>query len=272
MTLMNIVEDAIEAARRRVLDNLDNVAERTGEMNPFGDKTLVLDEKSEMDIINVFRESGNDFAILSEEHGLVSSDRDPEYFAIVDPIDGSVNLERGMPLCSVGISVAPFSKDATTEDIEISMIDSYFTEETYVAIRGRGVTRNGKPVEPSKVIDPAKSIISYDTKKEWSGEFREGSLRTLVGVHDIRRTGSNLLDLCWTACGALDGMIDLRDILPIVHASGTHMVLEAGGCVLDSRGEALILPLEINQTMSFVAAGSPPLARSLVDLFNSRDT
>ncbi|UCE09176.1 MAG: inositol monophosphatase [Candidatus Thorarchaeota archaeon] len=270
MSLMSIIEDAIGAARNRVLGNLEHVSERTGELNPFGDNTLVLDESSEEDIINVFRDSKKDFAILSEEHGLVTTDKDPDYIAIVDPIDGSTNLERGMPLCTVGISVAPFSRDATTEDIEISVIDSYFTEETYVAIRGEGVTRNGRPVRPSDAIDPAKSIVSYDTKKEWSGEFKVGSLKTLVGVYDMRRTGSNLLDLCWTACGALDGMIDLRDILPIVHASGTHMVLEAGGCVLDIRGEDFVLPLDITQRMSFVAAGSRLLAGALVGLFNDR--
>ena len=33
----------------------------------------------------------------------------PEYLAVVDPIDGSANLERGIPLCSVGVSAIPYS-------------------------------------------------------------------------------------------------------------------------------------------------------------------
>ena len=52
-------------------------------------------------------------------------------------------------------------------------------------------------------------------------------------IYDVRRSGANLLDLCWTASGALDAMVDLRDILPIVHVSGTHIVFEAGGYVID---------------------------------------
>ena len=156
----------------------------------------------------------------------------------------------------------------TSDDAEISVIDSVFTDETYIAITGKGVTRNGVSVQPSAPVELKNAIISYDTKKTWDSEFLERSLRTISAVHDTRRSASNLLDLCWTASGALDGMVDLRDMLPIIHLCGTHMVFEAGGFVLDQNGNRFCSPLELDRMMNFVAASNERLARQILARFD----
>ncbi len=95
----------------------------------------------------------------------------------------------------------------------------------------------------------------------------EQSLRTISAVHDTRRTASNLLELCWTATGFLDGMVDLRDMLPIIHLCGTHMVFEAGGFVLDQSGNRFHSSLEPEKMMNFVAASNETLARDILARF-----
>ena len=45
------------------------------------------------------------------------------------------------------------------------------------------------------------------------------------------------------------------------------MVEEAGGTVLDGNGNRLVLPIDINQRMSFIAAGTADLAHRLLDIF-----
>jgi myo-inositol-1(or 4)-monophosphatase len=192
----------------------------------------------------------------------------PEYLAIMDPIDGSVNLERGIPLCSIGLSAVPYAESMQTDDVEVSIIESIFTKETYVAVKGQGSKKNGKTISPSRARNTETAIISYDTNRPLVGSFGEASLRVMSSVHDIRRTASNLLDLCWTADGSLDAMIDLRRILPIVHVSGTHMVLEAGGYVLEESGTRFNLPIDSKNRMSFIAAGTEELAKQFLSLFN----
>jgi myo-inositol-1(or 4)-monophosphatase len=272
MTLMKDLKKSVEIAKRTVLDNLDSSTIKTGEENPFGDKTLLLDQSAEDNIVEVLQTSDITYTILTEEKGMIESDSNPEYLVILDPIDGSANLERGIPLVSVGISAAPFSKSMTTDDIEISIIDSFFTDETYIAIKEEGATRNGKPIRPILDRDDPRIIISYDTKKNLDGNFGRQSFQTLRSVHDMRRTGSNLLDLCWTASGSLDAMIDFRDILPIVHVSGTHMVFEAGGYVLNAGGNRFCQSFDMNKRMSFVAARNEELARSLHNAFMNIDS
>jgi fructose-1,6-bisphosphatase/inositol monophosphatase family enzyme len=94
------------------------------------------------------------------------------------------------------------------------------------------------------------------------------SLRTISAVHDIRRTASNLLDLCWTASGYLDGMVDLRNMLPIIHLCGTHIVFESGGFVLNQNGNRFQISLEPQKMMNFIAASNETLARQILARFN----
>jgi hypothetical protein len=65
-------------------------------------------------------------------------------------------------------------------------------------------------------------------------------------------------------------MVDLRDILPIVHVSGTHMVSQAGGFVLAADGKRMQLPLRIDSKMNFVAASTEDLARQILGLFQGK--
>jgi len=270
MTLVGILKDALGCARKVLLENLAHASEYTGSLNPFGDATLVVDRISEDEIIRVLEESGTGFNIMTEEKGLIRTERRPEFLAVVDPIDGSANFERRLPLCCGGISVIPYSDDMTTEDIEVSVISSYFTREVYVAVKGKGLRKNGETVRVANPKQAKESVISYDTKALWAQHFASGSLGVLAHVKDMRRVGSNLLDLCWTACGSLDAMVDLRDILPIVHISGTHIVSEAGGFVLAANGSRLLLPIEMSSKMSFVAASTENLAREILNLFQGR--
>ncbi|MBY8996212.1 MAG: hypothetical protein KGD60_00675 [Candidatus Thorarchaeota archaeon] len=267
MTLLTLMQDAIDSAKKVIIENLDIAAELTGDLNPYGDKTLLLDAKAEDAIINVLSSSGSDFEILTEERGFIKSEKTPEYLALIDPIDGSANLERGLPLVSIGISIVPYTDMMTSDDAEISVIDSVFTDECYVAVSGKGVTRNGVRVRSAAPVDLKDAIISYDIKKTWDSHFMEQSLRTISAVHDTRRSASNLLDLCWTASGFLDGMVDLRDMLPIIHLCGTHMVFEAGGFVLDQNGNRFNSSLEPEKMMNFVAASNETLARQILARF-----
>ncbi|MFW9908312.1 MAG: inositol monophosphatase family protein [Candidatus Thorarchaeota archaeon] len=267
MTVMHDLKKAVEIAKKTVLENIESATLVTGNENPFGDATLLLDQTAEDNAVEILLESDVTYQILTEEKGLIESEKPPEYLIVIDPIDGSTNLERGIPLCSIGISAVPFSETMTTDDVEISIIDSLFTKETYQAVAGEGAKMNGKRISPKLSESRSKLIISYDTKKPLMKEFGRQTLQTLQSVYDMRRTGSNLLDLCWTARGALDAMVDLRDILPIVHVSGTHIVSEAGGFVLDITGSRFRQSFDLNKRMSFIAAKDESFARTLLSEF-----
>jgi myo-inositol-1(or 4)-monophosphatase len=267
VTLTRDLAKAVDAAKDSILNNLTESAKLTGETNQYGDKTLLLDLKAEDAIIAAIGQLETPMMILSEERGLIMPEGRPEYMAVIDPIDGSANIERGIPLCSIGISAVRYSEKMTTDDAEISIIESVFSDETFIAEKGLGVRRNGKTVRVAAPIPLQENIISYDTKKSGDESFLASSMRVIRGVHDIRRSASNLLDLCWVASGALNAMVDMRGMLPIVHVSGTHMVFEAGGYVAEADGSRLNLPIVADQMMSFVAASDEVTANKILALF-----
>ncbi|TFG28329.1 hypothetical protein EU528_11350 [Candidatus Thorarchaeota archaeon] len=270
MTVSKILKEAVSLAKTSILDNIDQASQYTGKVNPYGDKTLLLDLKAEEEIINVLNSSDIAFDILTEEQGLLKTARKAEYLALVDPIDGSANLKRGIPLVSVGISIVPYSETMSSDDAEVSVIDSVFTNEIYIASKGKGVTRNGRTVRVAQPIEMKDAIISYDTKRTFDSSFVDSSVRTIRSVHDTRRSASNLLDLCWTAAGFLDAMVDMRDLLPIIHLCGTHMVFEAGGYVIGMDGKRFISYLKPEKMMNFVAASGEELARLILNSFQGK--
>jgi len=54
-------------------------------------------------------------------------------------------------------------------------------------------------------------------------------------THGVRRAGSAALDLCYVACGRLDGFWEFN-LNPWDTAAGVLMVQEAGGRVTDFKG------------------------------------
>ncbi|MGN0164298.1 MAG: inositol monophosphatase family protein, partial [Candidatus Ornithomonoglobus sp.] len=52
---------------------------------------------------------------------------------------------------------------------------------------------------------------------------------------DIRRCGSAALDLCYTACGRIDGFFE-RNLKPWDYSAGIAILREAGGTVTDMAG------------------------------------
>ena len=66
-------------------------------------------------------------------------------------------------------------------------------------------------------------------------------MRTLYNrCQDVRRTGCASLDLCWVACGRLEGYVELA-LQPWDYAAGLLLVEEAGGRVTAPDGSRLSL-------------------------------
>ena len=115
-------------------------------------------------------------------------------------------------------------------------------EETFVAERGRGATLDGEPIGVSETEEPIQGLIAtglpYD--RERIPEALELFGRFAALSRGMRRLGAAALDLCYVACGRLDGYYE-RGLWPWDVAAGSLILGEAGGEVTDYRGGALDL-------------------------------
>ena len=124
---------------------------------------------------------------------------------------------------------------------------------------------NGCPIRVSEAAHLADSLLSTGTvpgRRDLADQaFYQ--MRTLYDFcQDIRRTGCASLDLCWVACGRLEGYVELA-LQPWDYAAGLLLVEEAGGRVTTPGGAPLSL-LE----GSGVLASNGLLHSELIDLLN----
>jgi myo-inositol-1(or 4)-monophosphatase len=226
-----------------------------------GDVDIVTDvDRAAQDLIEgEIRIRYPDHGILAEEDLIFEGTS--EYQWIVDPLDGTTNYAHRFPVFSVSIAIA--HKGETVCGVVYNPI----SDEMFKAVRGEGASLNAFPIRVSKISRLDRSLLGtgfpYDIRETGDtnlDHFRNFTLRT----QGIRQCGSAALDLCFVACGRLDGFWELNlkswDI-----AAGALVVREAGGITSDF--EAVPLGLDGSRVLAsngrihkemLEVLGSPP--------------
>jgi myo-inositol-1(or 4)-monophosphatase len=200
-----------------------------------GERDLVTDVDTAVeDAVREFLAAETpEIGILGEERGR-SGARDGAWWAL-DPVDGTANFARGIPLC--GVSLALVDGEHST----VAVISLPYLDVTYTAAQGQGAFRDGKRIGASGATALADAMISI-------GDFAIGvnartknrarlDFMTDVGARAqrIRMLGSAAIDLAWVADGKLEATVILSNN-PWDTMAGVLLVREAGGLVLDHHG------------------------------------
>lgn len=151
---------------------------------------------------------------------------DGEYRWIVDPLDGTVNYAHGFPFYCVSIALE------IAGDLAVGVVYDGERDELFTAVRGAGAHLNGRPIAVSHESSPKRALLG--TGFAYTGPDIQRNLevftRTLPQVQAIRRPGAAALDICYVACGRLDGFWELS-LQPWDVAAAVLIVREAGGTV-----------------------------------------
>jgi myo-inositol-1(or 4)-monophosphatase len=171
---------------------------------------------------------GLEAILLTEERGEIKIGREPSFKIILDPIDGTFNALRNIPLFSLSIAVR------TLNDEELfGYVSSLSFEDEFHAFKNKGAFRNSKRIKVSEKDEIEKANISLYHDEE----SPERVVELCKAVNRIRCYGCASLELCYVASGALDAFVDVRGKQRIVDiAAGTLILKEAGGKVTDDRG------------------------------------
>lgn len=162
---------------------------------------------------------------LGEERGAKNTSANAVW--IIDPIDGTANFLRGIPLWCVSLGLL------ANGEFVIGVIYNPVTEELYAARRGKGATLNGRKIGVSKAtsLEEARLGIGYSYRRPPAPHA--DAVKALLEAHcEYSRLGSGALGLAFTADGRLEGYweshINAWDV-----AAGLCIVKEAGGRVSD---------------------------------------
>ncbi|MEZ4506811.1 MAG: inositol monophosphatase family protein [Thermomicrobiales bacterium] len=148
------------------------------------------------------------------------------YSWIVDPLDGTTNYAHRYPHFAVSIALEHAGH------VILGVVYDPMRDELFVAERGGGATLNGSPIAVSRIDSLERSLLG--TGFAYSEEERRENARVWNGFltrsQGVRRDGSAALNLCYVACGRLDGFWE-RPLNAWDLAAGSLLVEEAGGIV-----------------------------------------
>jgi myo-inositol-1(or 4)-monophosphatase len=217
---LELATQSIQAARSR----LDTGSAEDGFLENIDGREwkIRVDRELESVILKVLQE-GSDYPVLSEESGILTGRGSRQW--IVDPLDGSVNFFREVPMYCISVGLWENQSPLLGAVLEIP------GNRLFSGIVGVGAWCNGKPIErkieaPDK---PSEALLctGFPAEFEHSQENIQTLLTACESFGKVRMLGSAALMLCYVASGRCDSywerQIALWDIgaaLAIVQAAG----------------------------------------------------
>ena len=188
-----------------------------------------IDRNTETAITSVLRDATPGFGIYGEEHG-ISGPTDAEYTWVIDPIDGTTNFVRGVPVWGSLIALVH------NEVPVLSVVSAPALGMRWWASVGDGAYFNGTRIYVSTVKDLAEAHVSATPNKGWE---KVGGLPALqqLQVDALRSRGfGDFWQHMLVAQGAIDIAIDAIGLAPYDNAALYPIVQEAGGTITDRHG------------------------------------
>jgi myo-inositol-1(or 4)-monophosphatase len=196
------------------------------------DLVTSVDRECERQIVEVLRNNFPKHSILAEEETDLGIEG--RYRWIIDPLDGTTNFAHGYPQFCVSIALE------CDDEVILGLVYDPLRGECFKAVKGEGATLNGGFIHVSAVKELDKALLAtgfpYDQREKadlYLSFFKEFMTRS----QGIRRNGSAALDLCYVACGRIDGFWELK-LRPWDTAAGALIVAEAGGKLSDFSGNS----------------------------------
>jgi myo-inositol-1(or 4)-monophosphatase len=217
--------------------------DRIVRMGADGTPTKKIDHVAEEIVVGYLTDHSLCGTVISEEQGTILIGDHPGT-VFLDPIDGTYNAVKGIPFYALSVAIAEDGRVMKGYVRDLSHGESFY------AIRGQGAFLNGEPIRVSTTSLLEKSAMSVYGKK-----FNPATvLRLGRKIRRSRLLGASAIELCYVACGRIDGFIDLRNTLRVTDAAAGMLICdEAGGMLSDHQGKEVDFPPSVTAGRCLVA-------------------
>jgi myo-inositol-1(or 4)-monophosphatase len=244
-----------------------------------GDTTYEVDEPIEEAVTDYFTDLKLPCRVMTEDSGVREFGKDPKHIFLIDPLDGSRNMRRGLPLYCASIAVFGIGAKELS-DAKFGVIERFDGKEEYVAVKGKGATCNGKPIRSSRKTSLEDAIISMGchftpTIPLFADAGRRLGALTSCDERSImvKCYGSTALELAYLAAGKTDFIYDLRagtgfrlGLKTYDVAAGILLAREAGAkMIYGSRRMPQELPVDPYIPVQIAGAGNGRLFKALMN-------
>ena len=189
------------------------------------DIKLQADQDAERIILNHLNEHSR-YPVLAEESGETGAPGKPghECFWAVDPLDGTLNFKRNIPVCAVSLALVQEKTPV------LGVINDFNRKKIYYGSLDHGAFCNDEPihVNPPGEIGQAVIATGFPVRLQMDDAAGLKFLKTIRQFKKQRMIGSAALSLAWVAAGHVDCYMENNIMLWDV-AAGIAIVLAAGG-------------------------------------------
>ena len=230
----------------QTLNNLEPIARRAGDIllsyttgnkniQHKGDVDLITDadKASEKYLIEELGRQFPEIGILAEEGG--RRDSQNGYHWVIDPLDGTTSYAHGFPFFAVAVGLMDSNRQPVA-----GIVYNPFFNELFLGGDGLPARLNGQPITVSQVSSIQAALLGTGfpyTRRQHMDELMARLARVLHQVHDIRRTGSAALDICYVAAGRTDGYFE-TGLQPWDTCAALAILKAAGGMASKFDGSA----------------------------------
>lgn len=188
------------------------------------DLKLKADLESEK-FIKEYIQANSDYPILAEESGKSVEDLG-EIFWVVDPLDGTANYARNLPLCCVSIALVENLKPV------VGVIFDFNNNDLYQGSTNTKALKNDEMINISNINDQKKGILLTGLPN--NTDFSDASIFNFVkdfqNWRKVRMIGSAAMAAAYVASGSADVYKENNTYLWDI-AAGAAIVESAGGIV-----------------------------------------
>ncbi|MBI2633011.1 MAG: inositol monophosphatase [Parcubacteria group bacterium] len=252
--IKKVLHSAAQEASDAILKYFYSKKFKTG-IKSDGTVVTDADKAAEKIIFKHVKKNFPDHAILSEESG--ANHKKSEWRWVIDPLDGTTNFSKQIPLFCVSIGV--LYKD----EIRFGIVGNPINKEVYYAEKGKGAFLNGARIHASNTSATHDAYLSIDGKRVPEYTKRRIAIYDAVRpkVDELKKFGAAALELAMVAAGKIDGVI-IIGCKPWDVAAGILLVEEAGGVINElERGH-----IDWNDFSVQLIASNKPLAKKLKKL------
>lgn len=248
---LRLAEETSREAGHQLLKEVNSHREINAE--EAHDVKLRADVETEQMIRQKLRDHSH-FPILGEEAGgdssLVEQDK---LFWIIDPLDGTYNYLRRLPLCCVSIGLYRGSQPV------LGAIYDFYREELFSALAKKSpLLFNRRPCQPQPVHQIQKAVLATGLPSEgdYSDDYLSSFVRQMQRFKKVRMIGTAALALAYVAVGRMD----------VYHETGIRLWdIAAGLALVSAAGGAIHIQNDNKQELSYHVwvANSPQLLSAI---------
>ncbi len=190
----------------------------------------------------------------------------PRHRLVLDPVDGSDNWARGLPLSAVCCAVLEPDAPLHSDFVASAMVGPLEWEIPLLAARGSGAWYGAVRLETSTVCHVADAVIAIELN-HYAPPPRLAGI--MVHARGVRSYGCASRALALVACGAIDATIDVRGRLTAEsYLAAARLLIEAGGCVTGLDGAPLATTRGLTDRVALIAAANEGLCKEIVERLN----